>query len=132
MPQRQPKVLLLYQKYKGVKLALMILKSILFFVEFAIAIFIQSETKWKNAIYPVVPGHEIVGKAVKIGKEVKNFKVGDFVAVGCMVDSCRTCQSCKEDLEQYCEKETILTYNSPISKVEKQNYWTIHLNCCRR
>lgn len=57
---------------------------------------------WGMTQYPVVPGHEIVGKVTKVGDAVSNHKVGDIVAVGCMVDSCRTCDSCKNDLEQYC------------------------------
>ena len=57
---------------------------------------------WGFSVYPVVPGHEIVGKVVKVGDGVSKFKVGDTVAVGCLVDSCRTCNNCKKDLEQYC------------------------------
>ncbi len=57
---------------------------------------------WGMTQYPVVPGHEIVGKVTKVGDAVSKHKVGDIVAVGCMVDSCRTCDSCKNDLEQYC------------------------------
>src|SRR5205085_5039834 len=63
--------------------------------------------------YPCVPGDEIVGRVVKVGKDAKKFREGDFAAVGCMVDSCRTCPSCKDDLEQFCEKGVTLTYNSP-------------------
>ena len=66
---------------------------------------------WKNSQYPVVPGHEIIGKVIEIGTEVTNFKEGDLVGVGCMVDSCRTCESCKEDLEQFCENGMVGTYN---------------------
>ena len=54
--------------------------------------------------YPCVPGHEIVGRVVKAGAHVKKFKEGDLAAVGCMVDSCRTCESCKDDLEQFCDE----------------------------
>jgi uncharacterized zinc-type alcohol dehydrogenase-like protein len=73
-----------------------------------------ARNEWRGSVYPVVPGHEIVGKVTKVGTQVKNFKPGDFAAVGCMVDSCRTCPSCKESLEQYCEPgETVFTYNSP-------------------
>ncbi len=75
----------------------------------------QVRNEWKNAfptVYPCVPGHEIVGRVVKVGNQVKKFKEGDIAAVGCMVDSCRTCASCREGLEQYCEKLLILTYNS--------------------
>jgi len=63
--------------------------------------------------YPCVPGHEIVGRVVKVGKNVKRFREGDRVAVGCMVDSCRKCASCQEDLQQFCENGMTLTYNSP-------------------
>jgi uncharacterized zinc-type alcohol dehydrogenase-like protein len=60
----------------------------------------------------VVPGHEIIGRVTQVGKNVSNFKEGDLVGVGCMVDSCQECDSCKEDLEQFCEKGATLTYNS--------------------
>jgi uncharacterized zinc-type alcohol dehydrogenase-like protein len=63
-------------------------------------------------IYPCVPGHEIVGRVVKVGREVKKFKEGDLVGVGCLVDTCRTCPSCEENLEQFCD-DKVLTYNSP-------------------
>ncbi|MDO5656328.1 MAG: NAD(P)-dependent alcohol dehydrogenase [Flavobacteriaceae bacterium] len=66
---------------------------------------------WGGSKYPVVPGHEIVGIATKVGAEVKKFKVGDKVAVGCIVDSCRTCSSCREHLEQYCLNGMVGTYN---------------------
>jgi alcohol dehydrogenase (NADP+) len=70
-------------------------------------------SQWPGTIYPCVPGHEIVGRVTKIGGGVKSFKVGDIAAVGCMVDSCKTCPSCREGLEQYCETNgTIFTYNS--------------------
>jgi uncharacterized zinc-type alcohol dehydrogenase-like protein len=75
----------------------------------------QVRNEWQSAlptVYPCVPGHEIVGRIVKTGSAVKKFKEGDIAAVGCMVDSCRTCASCRGGLEQYCENETILTYNS--------------------
>jgi len=68
---------------------------------------------WKNAKYPSVPGHEIIGRVVKTGKNATNFKEGDLVGVGCMVDSCQHCDSCKEGLEQYCENGATFTYNSP-------------------
>jgi uncharacterized zinc-type alcohol dehydrogenase-like protein len=71
----------------------------------------QVRNEWHNTIYPVVPGHEIVGRAVKVGKNVSKFKEGDLVAVGCMVDSCRVCSSCLRGLEQYCEKMPTFTYN---------------------
>jgi uncharacterized zinc-type alcohol dehydrogenase-like protein len=61
----------------------------------------------------MVPGHEIVGRVTQVGSAVKDFKKGDLAAVGCLVDSCRSCPSCTQGLEQYCEVEMILTYNSP-------------------
>jgi uncharacterized zinc-type alcohol dehydrogenase-like protein len=73
----------------------------------------QARNEWGNAIYPMVPGHEIVGKVSAIGSDVKKFKVGDIAAVGCMVDSCRTCDSCKAGEENYCDRQqTVFTYNS--------------------
>jgi len=71
-----------------------------------------ARNEWGMTVYPVVPGHEIVGRVTKVGSEVKKLKAGDLAAVGCMVDSCRTCASCKEDLEQYCEVGATYTYNS--------------------
>ncbi|MBF0313515.1 MAG: NAD(P)-dependent alcohol dehydrogenase [Oligoflexia bacterium] len=70
---------------------------------------------WGKITYPLVPGHEIVGKVEQVGTEVKKFKVGDVVGVGCLVDSCRTCPSCKEGLEQYCETGMTMTYGSAAS-----------------
>jgi len=72
----------------------------------------SARNEWHNAIYPMVPGHEIIGKITKIGEEVSTFKVGDLVGVGCLVGSCRTCSSCQDGLEQYCESGFTLTYNS--------------------
>jgi len=70
-----------------------------------------ARNEWGSTTYPCVPGHEIVGRVVKTGREVKKFKEGDLVAVGCMVDSCRTCPDCEEGLEQFCDG-MVLTYNS--------------------
>lgn len=70
-----------------------------------------ARNEWKNTTYPTVPGHEIVGKVLKVGSDVKHFHVGETVAVGTMVDSCRKCPSCKEGLEQYCERGSTMTYN---------------------
>lgn len=72
----------------------------------------QVRNDWKNSQYPVVPGHEIVGKVLTVGAGVTNFKVGDLVGVGCLVDSCQECSACKDDLEQFCEKGATWTYNS--------------------
>jgi uncharacterized zinc-type alcohol dehydrogenase-like protein len=69
--------------------------------------------EWHGTAYPCVPGHEIVGKVVSVGTHVTKFKAGDLAAVGCLVDSCRQCEYCKEGLEQYCEEGAIQTYNSP-------------------
>ena len=68
---------------------------------------------WGFTTYPAIPGHEIVGKVTKIGNEVTKLKVGDVAAVGCLVGSCGTCDSCKQDLEQYCANGWVGTYNSP-------------------
>jgi uncharacterized zinc-type alcohol dehydrogenase-like protein len=68
--------------------------------------------EWGQGKYPIVPGHEIVGRVTAVGKGVTKFKVGDMAGVGCMVDSCRECASCKEDLEQFCEKGATFTYAS--------------------
>jgi uncharacterized zinc-type alcohol dehydrogenase-like protein len=74
----------------------------------------QVRNEWKEVmptVYPCVPGHEIVGRVVKAGSAVKKFKEGDIAAVGCMVDSCRVCASCRAGEEQYCENGLTLTYN---------------------
>lgn len=71
----------------------------------------QARNDWGNSIYPMVPGHEIVGKVISVGTGVTKFKVGDTVGVGCMVDSCQTCPACEQGLEQYCQNGHTLTYN---------------------
>jgi uncharacterized zinc-type alcohol dehydrogenase-like protein len=71
----------------------------------------QARNEWGNSLFPMVPGHEIVGRVVRTGSAVKKFKVGDLAGIGCMVDSCRTCSNCKVGLEQYCEAGNIPTYN---------------------
>lgn len=72
----------------------------------------QARDEWGGSIFPMVPGHEMVGRVVKVGPAVRKIKVGDFAGVGCMVDSCRTCSSCKQGLEQYCGSGPIWSYNS--------------------
>lgn len=72
----------------------------------------QARNDWKNSLYPMVPGHEIVGRVVKTGANVTKVKVGDLAGVGCMVDSCGTCGNCKDDLEQFCAEGMTQTYNS--------------------
>ena len=81
-----------------------------------------ARNEWHGTIYPCVPGHEIVGKIVRVGKHVKKFKEGDHAAVGCLVDSCRECDYCKEGLEQYCENGITGTYNSPDKYLGTQTY----------
>jgi len=70
-----------------------------------------ARNEWNNTVYPVVPGHEIIGRVTAVGNEVTRFKVGDLAGVGCMVDSCQHCDSCAEGLEQYCENGFVGTYN---------------------
>ena len=72
----------------------------------------QARNEWHSSIYPCVPGHEIVGRVVEVGKKVKKVKEGDVAAVGCMVGSCRKCASCEAGDEQYCENGAVYTYNS--------------------
>jgi alcohol dehydrogenase (NADP+) len=71
----------------------------------------QVRDEWGGSIYPMVPGHEIIGKVIKTGNEVKKFKLGDIAAVGVMVDSCRVCKNCKKQMEQYCVEGITGTYN---------------------
>ena len=71
----------------------------------------QVRDEWGGSIYPMVPGHEIVGRVVQAGAEVRKFKEGDLAGVGCLVDSCRACPSCEAGEEQYCENGVVLTYN---------------------
>jgi uncharacterized zinc-type alcohol dehydrogenase-like protein len=71
-----------------------------------------ARNEWGGTQYPVVPGHEIVGKVTRVGENVTKFKEGDTVGVGCFVDSCGHCENCKDDQEQYCENGNTQTYNS--------------------
>lgn len=72
-----------------------------------------ARSEWGEAVYPCVPGHEIAGEVIAVGKNVSKFKVGDYAGVGCMVNSCGECEACKKSQEQFCEKgQTIYTYNS--------------------
>ena len=95
-----------------------------------------ARNEWGGTTYPCVPGHEIVGRVVKAGREVKKFKEGDLAAVGCMVDSCRTCPDCEEGLEQFCD-ETVFTYNSKdntpaasLTAVIPRASWSARISCC--
>ena len=72
----------------------------------------QVRDDWFPGIYPMVPGHEIIGRVISAGKKVKRFKAGDQVGVGCMVDSCQHCEACEQELEQYCEQAPTFTYNA--------------------
>ncbi|CAG4915377.1 NAD(P)-dependent alcohol dehydrogenase [Paraburkholderia gardini] len=81
-----------------------------------------ARNEWKNTVYPAVPGHEIVGRVTAVGPQVSNYKVGDLVGVGCLVDSCRTCPSCKEGLEQYCEAGFVGTYNGQDRETGENTY----------
>lgn len=71
-----------------------------------------ARSEWGGTVYPCVPGHEIVGRVSAVGDKVTRFKIGELVGVGCLVDSCRHCQSCNDGLEQYCENGWTATYNS--------------------
>ncbi|MCB1055930.1 MAG: NAD(P)-dependent alcohol dehydrogenase [Acidobacteria bacterium] len=76
----------------------------------------QARNEWQSSmptVYPCVPGHEIVGRVVAVGRDVRAFREGDLAAVGCMVDSCRTCPACQDHQEQFCEGPAVFTYNSP-------------------
>ncbi|MBQ0736512.1 NAD(P)-dependent alcohol dehydrogenase [Aquimarina celericrescens] len=81
-----------------------------------------AKNDWNNTKYPLVPGHEIIGRVLKVGNNVENFKKGDLVGVGCMVDSCQQCSACKDDLEQFCEKGMVGTYNGKNKHTEKQTF----------
>lgn len=85
----------------------------------------QIRNEWEAGmptVYPCVPGHEIVGRVEKVGSAVTRFREGDLAAVGCMVNSCRTCWNCRAGLEQYCEVGATLTYNSPDPHTGKVTY----------
>ena len=72
----------------------------------------QARGEWGNSKYPMVPGHEIIGRVTKVGAQVTKLKMGDMAGVGCMVDSCRTCDSCGSHHEQFCDSTPAFTYNS--------------------
>jgi uncharacterized zinc-type alcohol dehydrogenase-like protein len=77
---------------------------------------------WGGSMYPAVPGHEIVGRIISVGNAVTKFRVGDIAAVGCLVDSCRTCSSCQQDLEQYCLEGFVGTYNGVDKHLQMQTF----------
>jgi uncharacterized zinc-type alcohol dehydrogenase-like protein len=72
----------------------------------------QVRNEWGGSAYPMVPGHEVLGRVIRVGAHVTRVKVGDLAAIGCMVDSCRECGPCREDIEQFCEQGCAYTYNS--------------------
>ncbi|MDQ3180809.1 MAG: NAD(P)-dependent alcohol dehydrogenase [Acidobacteriota bacterium] len=72
----------------------------------------QARNEWGNSVYPMVPGHEIVGRVKQTGAEVTKFKEGDFAGIGCFVDSCRNCEPCRQGVEQFCQVHCAQTYNS--------------------
>ena len=81
----------------------------------------QARNEWGHSIFPMVPGHEIVGEVITVGASVKKFKKGDYVGVGCMVDSCGTCKDCKDHVEQFCNTVSY-TYNSQDPKTKEVTY----------
>ena len=81
-----------------------------------------ARNEWRSTLYPCVPGHEIVGRVTRVGGKVSDLKTGDLAAVGCMVDSCRECSSCKEGLEQYCVPGFTGTYNGPDQRTGANTY----------
>lgn len=81
-----------------------------------------NRNEWHNSVYPTVTGHEVVGRVRRVGSAVTKFKVGDLAGVGCLVDSCRTCENCAVGLEQYCIPGAIGTYNSPDKHTGKMTY----------
>lgn len=81
----------------------------------------QVRDEWGGSQFPMVPGHEIVGRVLKVGNEVTRFKAGDLAGVGCMVDSCGGCSECQEGLEQYCD-HTVYTYNSYDEHTDQVTY----------
>lgn len=81
-----------------------------------------ARSDWEGTIYPVIPGHEIIGRVVSVGSEVTRFQPGDAVGVGCMVDSCQHCKACRRGLEQYCEETPTFTYNSRDRQDQRVTY----------
>lgn len=82
----------------------------------------QVRDEWGGASFPMVPGHEIVGRVTRVGKKVKKLKAGDTAGVGCMVDSCRKCRSCRQGLEQHCENGASFTYNSVLQDKKTRTF----------
>ena len=74
----------------------------------------QVNNDWGGSTFPIVPGHEVLGRVTEIGAHVSKYKVGDIIGVGCFVDSCRTCNPCQEGEENFCEGAVTWTYNTII------------------
>lgn len=81
-----------------------------------------AKNDWENTVYPIVPGHEIVGRVINVGAAVTKFKAGELAGIGCIVDSCRECQYCKEGLEQFCEPGNTIVFGSPDKHLGGQTY----------
>src|SRR6266508_2588399 len=80
----------------------------------------QARNEWGASVYPMVPGHEIVGRVTRVGPQAKRFTVGELAGVGCFVDSCRVCANCKDELEQYCDNPSaVWTYNGIDKETKK-------------
>ncbi len=82
----------------------------------------QARNEWGGSVYPMVPGHEIVGRVTRVGASVKRFREGDLAGVGCLVDSCRTCANCRDGEEQFCVGGATFTYNSPEKQTGKTTF----------
>jgi alcohol dehydrogenase (NADP+) len=82
----------------------------------------MARNEWNKSNYPIVPGHEIIGRVTKVGPKVKSYKVGDLIGIGCIIGSCQSCDSCKADLEQYCEKGFTLVFNSEDPQSGERNH----------
>lgn len=82
----------------------------------------QARNEWGGSMYPMVPGHEVVGRVTSVGASVTKFKVGDLAGVGCFVDSCGTCDNCKQSLQQYCDEGMVGTYNGKDRKTGAITY----------
>lgn len=80
----------------------------------------QARDEWGGSLFPMVPGHEIIGTVTDVGQAVTRFRIGERAGVGCFVDSCRTCPACREGLEQHCEAGLLLTYSA------KRSAWRPH------
>ena len=82
----------------------------------------QARDEWGGSLFPMVPGHEIVGRVTRVGAKVTKLEVGQLAGVGCMVDSCRTCEACRDHVEQYCEKGNAATYNGTLMDRKTRTY----------